>query len=62
VLLPVRDSSGDALSPAVAVAIQMDAPDGRRILVANPDKLSLKVELPDETEQSVEEVFAPLRN
>lgn len=56
--LPVRDSSGNSLSPAVAVAVQMDTPDGRRILVANPDQLSLKVELSDGTERSVEGVFA----
>ena len=61
--LTVRDSDGNSPSAEVAVAIQMDAAGGqKRILVANPDQLSLRVILPDETEHSVEKVFVVLRN
>ena len=58
-LLPVRDSSGDPISSAVAVAVQVEAVDREeRILVVNPDQLSLNIKLPDGVERRVEKTLA----
>lgn len=59
--LPVRDSNGDPVPSELAMAIQVKRADGRKhLLIVNPERLQLNVQLPDGVELRVEEPFQRL--
>lgn len=57
--LTVQDADGNEVPPSIAAAVQVGSAGGRVwYLVTNPDQRSLRVQLPDGSEWSVDAVFS----